>query len=280
MKKIYYKENTGISADKLIFAMLGDLGIQNFKDMKRINSLLNKYQKANPDYILLLGDLVDDAKINREALKCIKEILQNLSKIAKTYMILGNHDLLSHENGKLIEYNNANLIDMYAKEVQLLMNETITLNEGVSLSGIYFSGNYYEEQQEESKVFLNIINKMNLTPDNELYNILMAHSSNNLFEAKIVEQSKILKDYDLFLSAHMHYGMIPAYLDFLPSHRGFVAYRGSHLQLFPDNCRGEKQINEHVSGISIAPVKTLSPEQLNRFNLFYPNMEQYLVLKR
>ena len=61
-----------------------------------IKSITNLATKLQPDLIIILGDLLDKhEKIYTIPLNKAYELVDNMRKVAKTYVLVGNHDLIS-----------------------------------------------------------------------------------------------------------------------------------------------------------------------------------------
>lgn len=62
-----------------------------------VTAILKKVPDINPDYIVVMGDILDDFKrINQYAFKPATDFIYALSELAPTYVIIGNHDLPDH----------------------------------------------------------------------------------------------------------------------------------------------------------------------------------------
>lgn len=83
--------------------------------------LLRKIKEENPDYILLTGDVISkDSDVEEFPMKFLEEV----SKVAKTYFISGNHEVENKEGAlflkALSELPIVNLNDTYQKEGDIL----------------------------------------------------------------------------------------------------------------------------------------------------------------
>lgn len=282
----FYEKNIRIDGISQIthdvkFALASDFHFKDKKDLKRFDLLFDQCVKFNPDYILLLGYLVNDASVKSDELRWLQIYLKELSMITKVYSVLGNHDQMTLVDGKWETFINEELIEKLGENITILKNNSVILEDGITLSGIDLDSGYYEKYQEDEDVYINRINSLNLgTLTHDIYSILLQHTPNNLFDRNISEKIDYLKHIDLAISGHLHNGCIPVYFDFLPTNRGFIGYKGSHLKLGLDNCRGFKKIQDNLDGIVLSPMKTFSDGYLEFMNRFYPVKEQYLVLKK
>jgi DNA repair exonuclease SbcCD nuclease subunit len=83
-----------------------DLHIRLFKDhelyRKILNQALSEWRTLNPDRIVFTGDLVHSKnQMTPELVEFIAWILTECASIAKTIVIIGNHDFLESNNSRL-----------------------------------------------------------------------------------------------------------------------------------------------------------------------------------
>jgi DNA repair exonuclease SbcCD nuclease subunit len=83
-------------------------------------------EQKNPDIIVLLGDILDTfEKVNVLPLNKAYEFVDKLRKISKTYILVGNHDMINciqfltenHWMNALKEYNSVVIVDKVIKEI-------------------------------------------------------------------------------------------------------------------------------------------------------------------
>ena len=83
-----------------------DLHVRLFKDHDLyrgiLESALNEWKTLQPDRIVFTGDLVHSKnQMTPELVEFVAWILTECSKIAKTIVIIGNHDFLENNNARL-----------------------------------------------------------------------------------------------------------------------------------------------------------------------------------
>ena len=278
---IYSFDNNKIYKNKL-FAILTDMHIETETDIDNFKNIVSSYEEVRPDYILILGDIIHDTEVSKKTLEAIKQLLSRISSIAPTYVILGNHDQMHYHNGWTISrcqelhdiLNNTN-------RTILLENDTVTLPDNITLTGIDLSSSFYELNCEKSSIYVDKIKKAtteNLNPNS--YNIIMQHTPNNLFEKDVVKNIPFFDNADLALAGHLHNGLVPSYIsNIIKGNRGIVGYQGNQLVLFKNFCRGKIAINDHLQGITFAPIKTFSGK-LSTLNKLYPSQTQYVLLRK
>lgn len=106
-----------------------DLHIRLFKDhelyRKIIEGMLEKFKEISPDRIVFTGDLVHSKnQMTPELIEMVSWVLTECSKIAKTVLIIGNHDFLE---------SNMSRLDALTPIIESLKNDNIVYykNRGV-----------------------------------------------------------------------------------------------------------------------------------------------------
>jgi DNA repair exonuclease SbcCD nuclease subunit len=90
-----------------------------------VKEMLNKFDEIKPDRIVFTGDLVHSKnQMTPELIEMVSWVLTECSKIAKTVIIIGNHDFLE---------NNMSRLDALTPIIESLKNEEIVYykNRGV-----------------------------------------------------------------------------------------------------------------------------------------------------
>lgn len=124
------------------FLIVGDPHIQvsNIKEVELfLDSLINLATEKKPDRIILLGDLLHNhERIHTIALNKAYQLVNDMRLIAKTYILVGNHDYISNQqyltdnhwmNG-LKEWDNTIIVDQ-------VITETINGNKFVFAPYVY-----------------------------------------------------------------------------------------------------------------------------------------------
>ena len=98
-----------------------DLHIRLFKDhdlyRNIMTNILNQFQEVKPDRIVFTGDLVHSKnQMTPELIEMVSWVLTECSKIAKTILIIGNHDFLE---------NNMSRLDALTPIIDSLKNQSI-----------------------------------------------------------------------------------------------------------------------------------------------------------
>ena len=113
MNKTYTVYSDKIKKDKRII-MLSDIHYEPGMKLDFLYNQLEKLKTDMPDYVTILGDLINDGLFSQEELKDLREWLYELSKLdCKIINILGNHEQLTQKNNKnWEECYNPNYVNM------------------------------------------------------------------------------------------------------------------------------------------------------------------------
>ena len=86
--------------DDLKILAISDIHISNLVSFKKIKRIERQFLKEKADYIVFVGDLIDRVEEinNSESLFKLKHLLEFSAKVAKTFVVLGNHDYIHREN--------------------------------------------------------------------------------------------------------------------------------------------------------------------------------------
>jgi len=213
--------NYTITTDKIKSHMnivqLSDLHSTKYgKNQKR---LIKKIDEANPDLILLTGDIVDDMTQEVNAYVLLKDLVTKYP----LYYVDGNHEVWHHDTENIYQ-------EIRDIGVHILYNtkETISINgESIVLAGIMDPSEHKERAKESTvKANLDLIDWE--TIDEDLYTILLTHRPEyfSLYETYPI---------DLALAGHAHGGQmrIPFLINglFAPDQGYKPKYAGGYYQL-------------------------------------------------
>lgn len=279
MKAIYqtsysfYKNN---QKKPLNFVLLSDLHFS----AKIKNIVLEKVatwtETQKPDYILLLGDLVNclDELDDNTQRKRFTNFIERLSEVAPVISILGNHDYYrrdSERRGCWRVSNPAPIIDSFTgnPRITFLLNESYE-DENLYIYGIAPDSDYYcydsahggkssvfNPQFEDKNILLHNFKQI---PDNKIhnlqankFNIFLCHSPVFLNDKQI---KPFIADFDAYISGHMHNGVVPpAMNDIWLSDQGILAPGNS---LFPRRARNGSMSYKDPN-IILGAIQTIQP---------------------
>lgn len=192
-----YNENRSLDVDELTIRLpdlpdnLDQLKIVHLSDIhfpkNRIdpNQLIKETQKADPDVIFLTGDLIDRSASIEDV--PLAELIRNLSQIAPTYSVSGNHETSSRQ---LDQWN-----DIMTKNGAVLLENDIHI---ATLSGEKIAIMGVKDGNQTSMIPLSEDIK-------ELPVLLLAHRP-EFFPSYTTDNSDIQPD--VTFSGHAHGGQI------------------------------------------------------------------------
>lgn len=235
-----FKTNKNINDIKI--ALLSDIHYYPEFNPKTFNTLLKQIKKNKPNYICIVGDILDGTNFNKMDTLII--FLKELTTIAPTLMVLGNHDIkygeLKHwkhlENNIFI--NEIKKIDnLYLLEDNIYMDQT----NNICFYGFNLSYNYYEKTDEDYHIFEEEVNKLNSKFPENTYNITLIHTPINIYRFISLNNNHPLSKTDLILSGHMHNGCLPFTFSYIinkifKSNRGIIS---PIRELFPKYSHGK-----------------------------------------
>jgi len=195
-----HSKDIPITFQGVSFVVLSDLHNNSFG--KDNATLLNEINNANPEFIVVAGDMIVGQEFNNYSV-----VLSLLSKLAARYPIYygyGNHEQRVMPGGD--RYNER--FDEYKESLQkmgvcFLANEHINITrdkETITITGLQIGSEYFTKWKQP-KMDTKYLQKLVGIPDNQCYNILVAH--NPVYFKNYKEWGA-----DLILSGHLHGGMI------------------------------------------------------------------------
>ncbi len=208
-----------------------------------LSDLLNKMHEIGPDYICIVGDLLD--KTNDD-LRDMVIWLNEISNSFKTIISIGNHDMVRYDKGNEYPWStsiNSNFFKLVDKisNVVYLRDVFESYSDGkVNFSALNMDSFWYENRDDrESKVeFYRVLSEIDCSKlKKSSLNILLSHSPNRLIKNNeiIVNKFEVLKYFDLILSGHNHGGLTPKILRPIMNHTGIV---GPYNKVFQKSSYG------------------------------------------
>ena len=203
-----------------------------------LSDILKLLKEIKTNYICMPGDILDN--IEQENQKDFTELLNKLNEFAKTYIALGNHDM-THINKKKEELSNIKNTEFYKNmkdfKGKLFIDEVnkIDINKELTLYAINLPKDYYDSK-DDIKEFYKFVDRIDIKPDKNKFNVLLIHSPNGITRKKEIIDSKLTKDINLILCGHNHGGLTPIFIqDLFNNHLGFV---GPYDSFFQNNAYG------------------------------------------
>ena len=184
LKSPYYKSDNDLNV-----VTVGDLHYHEHVDKQIFKMLLCYIVEANPDFIVIPGDLIETKKF----LDSIKEreffesLIKEMGQIAPVIIVPGNHEIANFDT-KFNRENMDNVIKYMDslnkfKNVYFLNNEKVEFNNAVFLGfnprlEYYLKYNSLEGQEIVQEDYL----KSGLKMADCNYNILLSHLTPDIFE--------------------------------------------------------------------------------------------------
>ena len=222
------------SADGFRIVQVSDL--HNAKFGRNNSRLINKIKDQSPDIIVITGDIADS---NHTNIDTAVSFCEEAAKIAPCYYITGNHEMWldADEQKKLF----SGITDA---GVTLLKDETVTLDNGISLTGL-----------DDESLYNGTLAKLSADIDPDALHIVLAH------EPQYLDEEYTLSSPDLIITGHAHGGQFR-----LPFIGGIIA---PDQGFFPKYTSGEYKSGDttmYVSrglGNSVIPLRIFNTPEIN-----------------
>ena len=202
--------------------LLSDVHIEpilNRQDETNIAAILEIAKQRQPDAIMIAGDFLDTLEVLycEVILEKIKSFLHILNSIAPVYIGVGNHDLgigfqarqAKYELKMFSEYQSF----IFSTPANLLHNSSAYLDASkeIKILGLTLPPEYYNldkdkhlDAREKHKCLENMLVE-NAKGVNEDFTVALVHSPEHLD----VKMRKTCPGIDLFISGHLHDGLVP-----------------------------------------------------------------------
>jgi len=212
---------------------ISDIHFAHKYNKKRLDMIKNKIDIIKPNYICITGDIIDLYDVVEDTnYPDLKEFINNISKIGKVIISVGNHEYIKMTNTGYTKTNNIEwLKKLQTKNIIVLDNEIYEEN-NISFIGYNPDYDYYYKNKEKNPETKNKEIEKLIDKTKNQYKILLLHTPILLLRNKNYEKIKNYKQLKLVLCGHTHGGMIPS---FIPGHFGIIS---PTRELFPKNIRG------------------------------------------
>ncbi len=269
--------------DDIRIASLADVHISRLVGKKDIDNISDSLYELNPDYICMLGDLIDSPKylLDDKKLKELEILLSNSASIAPTILVLGNHDIAIKESSKIVDITEKTDIwnQITRRENIHLLTDELYKDNRIVIGGykqkLEAYINLYKKHIEDPQAFYEDFKARESLYKNlpqDLPKILITHSPETIIGLDIKD---ILSGYDLILTGHYHNGCVPAILDDIyPKNAGIIT---PEKKLFPRNARDIIKLNNGTIMIyngGWTKIAESAPKILHKTNcMFYRQMD-------
>ena len=191
-------------------ALISDIHYHPKFNNKIFDKVLKQIKNSNIDYITIVGDLIDSSDI--EEFSSLKNFLENLTSIAPTIVVLGNHEEKAGYIHHWEYYHNEEFIKMLKSINNLyLLDDSTYSDKNITFYGINLSYNHYNEDKESYESFYKEMKKLKQPLNSNKYNITLIHSPLNIYTYLEKNPDSELNKSDLILSGHMHNGCAPSW---------------------------------------------------------------------
>lgn len=203
---VHYEIESSKVAKTIKIAVVADLHSCNYGEGQK--ELLDAIRQANPDIVVMVGDIVDDVLPQDNA----KVFMGEVGKFYPCYYVSGNHEYWS---GYINEIKS--LVEGYNIQVLEGDLETMTVNgQTIAIGGI-------DDPDLGHSIWQNQLSAVNDLIDAEIYTVLLSHRPE-----KVETYNNC--DFDLVLSGHAHGGQwrLPGIINGLlaPNQGLFPVYAG------------------------------------------------------
>lgn len=264
-----------LSCDKNItLAVFSDIHYCGKYAQKRLESIYMNLVQHQPNYICIVGDLLDQGNVLEKQLCKEKFIswLQKLSTIAPIIIAIGNHDVTVKQH----YYSPKKFVEI----LSTIPNVYVLDNQAVKFDSICFLGytppyTYYGQKPYEcAQKYVNDIDQhLKKFVNESKYTVLLCHSPIYVTNSE-VRKTTVLGSTNLVLSGHMHNGILPISI---PGNYGIIS---PCKKLFPKYARGCFKLEKTTYVVSggIITFSDVSPKILHPFNFLFPIHIEYITL--
>lgn len=276
-KEIFYtKKNT----KDLNIAIISDIHYYTGFNKKIFNSIIKQLQNNKPDYITIVGDILDTS--TTYDLIPLGEFLKEISQISPVIAILGNHDEKTGYMRKWEYEPNEELIKLLNSIPNIhLLNDQSKTFDNITFTGLRFSFQYYEKKHETYESFCDEMKDKTFNLSEENYNITLIHSPINIYTYLSKNKNHQLTKSDLILSGHMHNGCLPYWFTNLIN-KVFKTTRSiisPTRKFFPKYAQGriyerDGYVYEGISKFS------KSTKIFHNLDIFYHKKVKFIIIKK
>lgn len=266
--------------DPFKIVVMSDLHFSYQVSDRKLQAILNQVKLINPSYLLLPGDLIDtvdmvDKKAERTRLL---KFLEELGRLTVVILSLGNHDMYRKPGPKQSgwQYESASFFFdqiRQLKNIHLLDNQVYE-DENIYCLGYTQSFTYYETKEGTAEDLKIMLDELSSLPEEFLQHLpadklkfALIHSPVYLNDSEIKYR---LREFDYFISGHMHNGIVPPMLDeLLATSRGIIS---PSKKIAPNNSRNT--LKTYADKLLVVGALTTFHEcikPLDKLNAFFPS---------
>ena len=231
--------NANVKRDIRIVS-IGDIHISQNVELEAIDKILKVIEELKPDYICLLGDIIDSPTelTYEKRLLELEVLIKSCNNIANTFIIIGNHDFYYDKDSNTITLSH--IWEDYDKldNVYLLKDKSFT-DDNIFIGGYMQKGDAYYSKENNKEDPMNYYIDLGGHQDlykklpSDKFKLFLTHSPEPI---QSVMNQNLLKDYNLIITGHYHNGVVPSFLEWaVPKNKGLLTPRRTVL---PNEARG------------------------------------------
>lgn len=225
--------------DGFVIVHVSDLHNAHFGENQQI--LIEEIRDANPDIIVITGDLIDS---NHTNIDVAMELINGISKMAPIYYVTGNHEAWSEDYHILREKLEQQAVFVLEDEAVFLTKDSATIQLiGLSDPDFTLSNDLFGEKEA-------MINKkiQDIAEEDSYYTILLSHRPELI---EVYSNNSV----NLVLSGHAHGGQFR-----LPFVGGIIA---PNQGMFPKYTMGKYVIDQTQMIVSRGLGNSVIPIRIN-----------------
>ena len=270
--------------DPFKIMIMSDLHFSYQVSDRKLQSIVKQVELINPVYLLFPGDLIDtlDMVDKSSERKRLLDFLAALGQITTVILSIGNHDMYRKPkaNQSGWQYEKATILFDQIRSLQNvhLLDNQIYEDDNIYCLGYTQSPDYYEKKEGKSENLTVMLDELANLPEKYLYHLpqnklkfALIHSPVYLNDSEIKYR---LREFDYFISGHMHNGVVPPVLDeLLSGSRGIIS---PTKKWAPNNSRNT--LRTYADKLLVVGALTTFHEcikPLDKLNAFFPS---YLAL--
>lgn len=260
-------------------ALISDIHFNDKFNRKIFKKILNQIKERQVNYITIAGDILDTSSTTN--LDDLKDFFIELTHIAPTIAVLGNHDEKAGQIHNWTYEKNEKLLELLNSIENLhFLNDSNFTDDEITFYGFNLSYHHYEVKKESYETFCEEIEKLKCEIPENTYNITVFHSPINIYTYLKKNKKSSLNKTDLILSGHMHNGCIPHTIarffnKVFRSTRGFISPR---RELFPKYAQG--RIYERDGYVYQGIMKlSHSTKSFNKLDFLFEKKVHFIKLK-
>lgn len=260
-------------------ALISDIHFNDKFKTKIFRKILKQIKNNHPDYITIAGDILDTS--NTTNLDDLKDFLTELTQIAPTMAVLGNHDEKAGSLHNWTYEKNEKLLKLLKRIDNLYyLNDNKVTFDNITFYGFNLSYHHYEVTKESYETFCKEVSKLKCSIPKTTYNITLLHSPINIYTYLKNNKKSELNKSDLILSGHMHNGCLPHTIAHIlnktfKTTRGLISPRRS---TFPKYAQG--RIYERDGYVYQGIMKlSHSTKMFNLLDFLFQKQTHFIIIK-